>query len=73
MPTTKNRLNITLPRGADKALAYLSKRDGMPRATKATELLSIALELEEDSVLDSLASERDTPRAKFLSHKEVWK
>lgn len=74
MPTTKNRLNISLPREIDSALSELSRRDKMPRATKATNLLRIALELEEDLYLGAIATERaKTNRSLFVSHGKAWK
>ncbi len=72
MTTTKKRLNITLSEQLDDILIKLSKRDSVPQATKATELLSLAVEIEEDQVLDQLASKRDTKNAKFISHNKAW-
>ena len=61
--------------GADveRAVSRLSRRDDVPEATKTGELVRLALELEEDIVLDRLAARRDTPNARFVSHKSVWK
>ena len=74
MPTTKNRINVSLPRDIDTALSEVSRRDNMPRATKAADLLRIALELEEDIYLGAVASERaTTSRSLFLSHEKAWK
>lgn len=73
MPTTKKRINISLPRDTERALAQLAKRDRVPQATKALALLEFALEVAEDEIWDTLASQRDTKGTKFLSHEEVWK
>lgn len=77
MATLKNRINISLSKEVDRALMALAKRDRIPRATKAVELLNLALELEEDSVWDALASQRDTRDARFIPHdiphEQVWK
>jgi cell division protein FtsX len=73
MATTKNRLNISLPPDVDRALSDISKRDKTPRATKAAELLRLALEIEEDRVWGELASKRDVKGVRFLSHEEAWK
>ena len=74
MATLKTRINISLSKEVDRALAALAKRDRIPRATKAAYLLRTALELEEDAYLGAIASEREkTDRALFLSHEEVWK
>lgn len=74
MATLKNRINISLSKEVDRALAALAKRDRIPRATKAAHLLCTAMELEEDIYLGAMASEREkTSRSLFLSHEEVWK
>ena len=73
MATTKNRLNISLSREIDSALSELSRRDKTPRATKAADLLRVALELVEDQVWDARACERDSKGARFVSHKQAWK
>jgi hypothetical protein len=72
MSTTKKRLNITLPEQLDRVLARIAKRDAVPQATKATQLLALALEIEEDVVLGVLAQERDTKSVKFVDHADVW-
>ncbi len=74
MPTTKNRLNITLPDDVERVLSALSKRDNMPRATKAAELLRLALEIEADIYFGEIAEERNkTKRSLFVSHEKAWK
>ncbi len=72
MTTTKKRLNISLSRDLDSILSHIAKRDNMPEATKATLLLAIALEIEEDIVFDKIASERDTKDNRFVNHKKAW-
>lgn len=72
MPTIKRRVNISLPAPIENILAMLAKRDEVPQATKAAELIRIAIELEEDQVLDATASKRDTGKAKFITHKKAW-
>jgi len=72
MSTTKKRINISVSKEVDQFLIKLAKRDQVPQATKAESLLRIALELEEDFVLDSIASKRDKKGIKFVSHKAVW-
>ena len=56
----------------DAAMIALAKRDRVPLATKASHLLSLALEIEEDQMLDALAAKRDTTRAKFVPHALAW-
>lgn len=72
MPTTKKRINITISKELDRALAMFAKRDQVPQATKAEEFLRIGMELEEDILLEKIASERYGTAKKFVSHKEVW-
>ena len=50
MPTTKTRINITLPKTMEIVLNKIAKRDDMPVATKAKELLQFAIEVEEDKL-----------------------
>ena len=73
MPTSKKRLNLTLPEDLEEMLVGFAKRDKMPVAAKAIEFLKIAIELEEDAVWAALAAERDTPDAEFVSHEDAWK
>lgn len=72
MATTKKRVNISISKAVEIALEKLAKRDEMPTASKAAELLRMAIETEEDKVLDSIASKRDTKNAKFISHEKAW-
>lgn len=69
----KKRINISVSRSVDTAVSRLAKRDQMPTATKVAHLLELALEMEEDQVLDAIASKRDTPRARFVSHAVAWR
>ena len=72
MPTTKTRLNITLPKTMEIVLNKIAKRDDMPMATKAQELLQFALEMEEDQIWDKVATARDKKNAKFITHDQAW-
>ena len=73
MATTKKRINVSLSTDVEKAITKLAKRDQVPEATKAGELIRLALEIEEDQVLDGIATERYKTSKKMLLHKEVWK
>lgn len=73
MTTTKTRINVSLSSDVERALIAVAKRDQVPHATKAGELLRLALEIDEDLALDRIASERDDGRTKFVSHKAAWK
>ena len=72
MTTTKKRINISVSEPLERALSRLAKRDEVPEATKAAELLKMAVEIEEDFVWDKTASVRDVRGAKFVSHKKAW-
>lgn len=73
MPTDKTRINVSLPAHVEKILDRLAKRDDIPRATKALELIRSAMETDEDEIWDALASQRDVKKAKFVSHSSAWK
>lgn len=74
MPTAKTRINITADNDVERSLMAAAKRDGVPVASKAAELLRLALEIEEDLALSSLADERLAhKKVRWFSHKKVWK
>lgn len=72
MTTTKKRINVTLTPDLEDALERLAERDKVPQATKAVYLIKLAIEIDEDDVLNEKAEERDTKDAKFYSHKKAW-
>lgn len=72
MPTTKTRINVTPSDETYVMIKGLAERDGQSIATKAMDLLLVALEFEEDRVLGQLAAERDTKDAAWISHEDVW-
>ena len=73
MPTLKRRLNITLSSELSDFLVNASKRDDIPEATKAAEMLRLAMELEED-VYDSALADRHMkdPAVTYVSHEDFW-
>lgn len=73
MATLKKRVNISLASDIDRALTQLARRDKVPQATKAAELLRVGLEVEEDVLLDTVATERYKTNSTRLSHDQVWK
>lgn len=73
MPTTKARINISVPDEVREMLHRIAKRDRVPEATKAARLLEIALELEEDQVWNDLALARDKRRVRFVPHGRAWR
>ena len=73
MLTTKTRINISLSKESTATLKKLAIRDQVPTATTAARLLEEALEIQEDEVLDRIASERGKmKKVRYLTHKEVW-
>ena len=72
MATAKRRLNISLTKEVDQVLTHIAKRDNVAQATKAIELLKKGLEIEEDTIWDSIANARDTKNAKLVDHKKAW-
>lgn len=72
MATTKRRLNISLSKDVEGMVATLAKRDGVPEATKVSELLRTSLALEEDRALSLRAEARLGERGAKLTHAEVW-
>ena len=65
-------MNISLSAPLERILARLAKRDQVPQATKAAELIRIGVEIEEDEYFDIIASERNMEKVKFVSHKKAW-
>jgi predicted DNA-binding protein len=72
MPTSKKRINISLPNDVHILLQELSARDDVPQATKALELLKMAMDIEEDAYLSELGEERLKKTKKYISHKKFW-
>ena len=72
MATSKTRINITADADVEAALRKLAKRERVPVATKAAELLRLAIELEEDFALAEVADGRLNKSRRFVSHAEAW-
>jgi hypothetical protein len=72
MTTVKKRINLSIGSDVEKMLSMLAKRDAVPQATKAAELLRVALEIEEDQIWAAVAGKRDTKVARFISHEKAW-
>lgn len=72
MATSKTRTNITLDDELDIKVTKLAERDDVPKATKAAQLIKLAVEIDEDDYLNMIAEERDTKGAKFVSHDQAW-
>lgn len=72
MPTMKKRLNVTLKKDTAVYLKKMALRDDVPEATKASELIETALELEEDLHLSHIADQRLDTMKGTIPHKEFW-
>ena len=73
MATSKKRINISLPKDLEEVLSQLAGRDDVPAATKAVQLLRLAVEIDEDEVFNRIAASRDSGKSKFVSHQKAWK
>lgn len=71
MPTKKKRINISLSEDLELVIKALAKRDNVPEATKAVELIKIGIEVDEDEIWNELAEER-AKNGKYISHEEAW-
>ncbi len=72
MPTTKCRVNLSVSTDMKQALRKLAKRDRTSVATKALDLMRLALEIEEDAMLLNLAESREAKKGKYVSHEAAW-
>lgn len=72
MSTVKKRINLSIGSDIEEMLALIAKRDQVPQATKAADLLRVALEIEEDQVWADIAEKRDKSNARFVSHEKAW-
>lgn len=73
MPSTKHRINLTVPQNIDDLLQNLATRDHLSVSTKTLDLIKKALEIEEDETLLSIALAREKKSSKFISHAKAWK
>ena len=74
MPTKNPRVNVVLEKPLYTNVERLAKRDGVSLSMKVRDLVSAALEIEEDIVLAKFADVREKSfnRKKSLKHDEVW-
>jgi predicted DNA-binding protein len=73
MPTSKERINISVDPGLFAALKKLSAMRKKAVSTLARELVEKALELEEDLHFSSIADRRLKGKSRVISHNEAWK
>ena len=72
MPTTKRRLNVTLPPKLEKAIIWLADEESVPQATKLIQLAQQGLELEEDYILSEIGEKRRKETKEWISHEKFW-
>ena len=73
MATIKKRINISVSKQMDEALGRLAKRDQVPLASKAADLLEFAIDIEEDRYLEALATKRTKGKTTWVPHKIAWR
>lgn len=73
MPSTKTRINLTVPTEVERDLQRIAKRDERSLATVALDLLRRALDIEEDGVLLDVVEKREKKRVAFVPHERAWK
>lgn len=72
MPTTKQRINLSVTADMSKMLAKLAVRDQTSVAAKTLELVRAALEIEEDAAFVALVNKREKSKGAFVSHDDAW-
>lgn len=72
MPTTKQRINLSVTPEMGHVLEELADRDQTSVATKTLDLLRVALEIEEDIVFTEIVQKREKVKGKFISHDAAW-
>lgn len=72
MPTTKERINLTIDKDRSRLIKTLAKRDSLSVSAKVLALVDEALELKEDLALAAIADARKKQRGKRYTHKEAW-
>ncbi|MBI5074284.1 MAG: toxin-antitoxin system, antitoxin component [Nitrospirae bacterium] len=74
MPTNNPRVNVVLEKPLYANVERLARRDGVSLSMKVRDLVSVALEIEEDVALTKFADAREKSfsRKKSLKHDEVW-
>ncbi len=69
----KKRISISPDRDMESSLLRTARRDGIHVTTKATELVRLGLELEEDIALTAMANHRTAQTTKYIPHERAWK
>lgn len=74
MPTNNPRINIVLDDSMYKNVQMLAEKDNVSLSSKVRDLLKVALEIQEDIVLASIAEKREESwdETKAMTHDDVW-
>lgn len=72
MATIKKRINVSVSKEIEYALKQSAARDDVPQATKAAELIGLALELEEDRAFAHIVRRRKGSAGTLTSHADAW-
>lgn len=73
MPTQKKRINVTLPDHVAVFLQNIALRDDVPQATKAADLIAMAMVIEEDFQDTKIADEIiRRSKGETITHDAFW-
>jgi len=74
MPTKLPRINVALEEPLYVIIGELARLKGISMSMVTRELIKEAIEIEEDTLLSSLAEEREKSfdKSRALKHNEVW-
>ena len=73
MPTAKHRISLSPDDNLYAALSVLSKRQKRAVSTIALDLVTKAIELEEDLHFSRIADTRLSKKEKRIDHSDAWK
>jgi predicted transcriptional regulator len=74
MKADPHSLPITLTDEQMGIIAYIAEKEHKSLSLVASDLIALALELEEeDRYLSAIAEERERTNTGWISHEEVWK
>ena len=74
MPARNPRINVLLNEQVYQEVRFLAKKEGVSISNKASDLIKVALEIEEDLILADFADNREKTLDDMptLSHDNVW-
>jgi len=74
MPAKNPRINVVLEEPLYEKVKLLAEKEGISLSAKVRDLLTEALEIQEDIYLAQFAEDREATwnKDKALSHEEIW-